>query len=60
MALDCIPCLAHQALEADRFATDDPSVHEQIVGDVLRAAPEMDLAQCPPMVGQKAHRLECI
>ena len=38
MALDCIPCLAHQALEADRFATDDPSVHEQIARDVLRPA----------------------
>jgi len=60
MALDCIPCLAHQALEADRFATDDPSVHEQIARDVLRPALEMDSAQCPPMVGQKAHRLECI
>lgn len=56
MALDCIPCFAHQALEADRLATDDLSVHEQIVRDVLRAAPEMDSAQCPPMGGQKVHR----
>jgi len=56
MALDCIPCFADQALEADRFATDDPSVDEQIVRDVLRPAPEMDPTQCPPMIGQKVHR----
>jgi hypothetical protein len=55
-ALDCIPCFARQALEAARFVADDPAVHERIVRDVLRMAAEMDLAQCPPVVGQRIHR----
>ncbi len=55
-ALDCIPCFARQALEAARFVTDDPTVHERIVRGVLRAAAEMDLAQCPPVVAQRIHR----
>jgi len=54
-ALDCIPCFVRQALEAARFVTDDPAVHERIVRDVLRMAAEMDLAQCPPVVGQRIH-----
>jgi len=55
-ALECIPCFARQALEAARFVTDDRTVHEQILRDVLRSAAEMDLAQCPPVVGQRIHR----
>jgi len=55
-SLDCIPCFARQALEAARFVTDDPAVHEQIVRDVLRWAAEMDFAQCPPVVAQRIHR----
>ena len=55
-ALECIPCLARQALEAARFVTDDPAVHERVLRDVLRSATEMDLAQCPPAVGQRIHR----
>jgi len=55
-SLDCIPCFVRQALEAARFATDDPAIHERIVRHVLRAAADMDLGQCPPVVGQKIHR----
>ena len=55
-ALECIPCFARQALEAARFVTDDPAVHERILRDVLRSAAEMDLAQCPPVVAQRMHR----
>lgn len=55
-ALDCIPCFARQALEAARFVTDDPAVHERILRDVLRSTAERDLAQCPPAVAQQIHR----
>jgi len=55
-ALECIPCFARQALEAARFVTEDPAVHEQVLRDVLRWAAEIDLAQCPPVVGQRIHR----
>jgi len=55
-SLECIPCFARQALEAARFVTDDPAVHERVLRDVLRSAAEMDLAQCPPVVAQRIHR----
>jgi len=55
-SLDCIPCFIRQALEACRFVTDDPAVHEQVVREVLLLAAEMDHAQCPPVIGQKIHR----
>lgn len=55
-ALNCIPCFARQALDAARFVTDDPAVHETILRDVLRMAAEMDLAQSPPVVAQRIHR----
>ncbi|MFW6132444.1 MAG: damage-control phosphatase ARMT1 family protein [Planctomycetota bacterium] len=55
-SLDCIPCFVRQALEAARFVTDDTSVHERVVRDVLRTAAGMDLAQSPPVVGQRIHR----
>jgi uncharacterized protein with ATP-grasp and redox domains len=54
-ALDCIPCFVRQAIEAARFVTDDTAVHEQLMRDVLRLATEMDLTQCPPVIGQRIH-----
>jgi len=55
-ALECIPCFARQALEAARFVTDDPVIHERLLREVLRAAAEMDFSQCPPVIGQRIHR----
>jgi hypothetical protein len=55
-ALECIPCFVRQAMEAARFVTDDFSVHEQVLRDVLRWTAEMDLSECPPRVGQRIHR----
>jgi uncharacterized protein with ATP-grasp and redox domains len=55
-ALECIPCFARQTLEAARFVTDDPAVHERILRDVLQSVAGMDLAQCPPVVAQRIHR----
>jgi len=54
---DCIPCFVRQALEAGRFVTTDPKVHEQILREVLRAISEMDLKESPPRMGQRIHRL---
>jgi len=56
-ALDCIPCFARQALEAARFVTDDPAVHERLVREMLRTTARMDFAQCPPAVAQNMHRI---
>ncbi len=54
--LDCIPCFVKQALEAARRVTKDPAVHEQMLREVLSLTAELDLSQCPPVVGQRIHR----
>ena len=55
-ALECIPCFARQALEASRFVTDDPEIHERLLRDVLRATARMDFSQSPPVVARRIHR----
>lgn len=55
--LDCMPCFVRQALEAARFVTDDPVIHESVVRGILREAARMDFSQSPPAIGQKLHRL---
>ncbi len=55
--LDCFPCFLRQALDASRFASNDPEVHETVVCGVLRLAAEMDMRQPPPAIGQQVHRL---
>jgi damage-control phosphatase, subfamily I len=55
-SLDCIPCFARQTLEAARFITDDPVIHERVIRSVLRTTAEMDLTQSPVIVAQEVHR----
>jgi len=55
-SLDCLPCFLRQSLEAARFITDDPGVHEQILRQVLRSAAEMDLRQPPPVMARIFYR----
>ena len=54
---DCIPCFVRQALDSVRLVTDDETLHERLLREVLRAASEMDLRQSPPAMGQRIHRL---
>jgi uncharacterized protein with ATP-grasp and redox domains len=54
--LDCIPCFVRQALDAARNVTDDPSLHEQIVREVLRMTADLDLSRPPPWVTQLINR----
>jgi uncharacterized protein with ATP-grasp and redox domains len=55
-SLDCIPCLLRQSLDAARLVSPDPSVHEQIIRDVLHWTGEMDLNQSPPEIAQRIHQ----
>jgi len=55
--LDCLPCFLRQALESARMATNDATVHEQVMRAVLRAIRSMDMRQSPPVMGQRIHRL---
>jgi uncharacterized protein with ATP-grasp and redox domains len=55
-SLDCLTCLVRQAIEASRFVSDDPALHERVVRDVLRMAAEFDFAQPPPLLAQRVQR----
>jgi len=54
--LECVPCIVRQTLEALRFVTDDPVVHERFLREVLRSVAEMDLTQSPPKVVRDIHQ----
>jgi damage-control phosphatase, subfamily I len=54
--VDCIPCIVRQTLDAARLATDDETVHERLLREVLVATSEMDLSQSPPVMAQRIHR----
>jgi hypothetical protein len=55
-SIDCIPCLVRQTLEATRFVSAYPSVHEEVIREVLRSLSGLDFNQSPPVVGQWIHR----
>mgnify|MGYP003806835817 CR=1 FL=1 len=52
---DCIPCFVRQTLDAARMSTDDPTVQERILRDVLRLASEMRLSDSPPAMAKQIH-----
>lgn len=54
--IDCMPCFIRQSLEAVRYATEDTSIHEQVVRAVLNLAGTLDMHQSPPAIGQLIHR----
>jgi len=53
---DCIPCFVRQAVDSVRRATDDETVHEQVLRQALLAISQMDLRESPPAMGYKIHR----
>jgi damage-control phosphatase, subfamily I len=53
---DCIPCFLRQTVEAARNVTDDETVIEKVLRDVLRATADADFDRPPPYVGQLIHR----
>lgn len=55
-SIDCIPCFVRQTLEAARFVSDYPSVHEGVLREILRCLASLDLDRSPPFVGQMIHR----
>jgi len=56
-SLACIPCFVRQALDSARMVTEDETVHERVLREVLRATGEVDLRCSPPQMGQWIHRL---
>jgi uncharacterized protein with ATP-grasp and redox domains len=55
-ALDCIPCLVRQAIDAVRRLTPNTDVHRRVIREVLQWAGTIDLQQSPPALAQQMHR----
>lgn len=55
-SVECIPCFVRQTLEAVKFITDDPSIHEHVLREILRLIADTELSTQPPAVGQIIHR----
>jgi uncharacterized protein with ATP-grasp and redox domains len=56
IALDCIPCLLRQALEATRRITEEPTAQEQLMREITNWFAHVDLHQSPPAIAQLIHR----
>ena len=54
--LACIPCFIRQALDAARMKSDDCTLHERVVRDILSWMSGMDLGDPPPALGRNIHR----
>ncbi len=55
--LECIPCFIRQTVDIVSLATDDKSIQEHVLREVLLQAGKMDLLQPPPAMAQRIHRL---
>lgn len=48
--IDCLECIAKQALRAARVATDNPALQRRIFEEALARIPEMDLRESPAVL----------
>jgi len=53
--LECLPCFVRQALEAARMATDDETVQERVVREVLKRAAEASFDETPVHMSHVIH-----
>jgi len=54
---DCIPCAVRQVLDSTRMITDDETVHERVVREVLALWQQVDMRQSPPAIARDVHRI---
>ena len=55
--LDCLECIAIQALRAARVATDDPDLQRRILNEAVVRIPEMDLEESPAALSKVVYDL---
>jgi len=55
--LDCIPCFQRQALQAARFVTDDESLQEEMLREVISCLQEQNWESSPPEMARNVHRI---
>ena len=54
--LDCVPCAIRHCLKSVRMATDDETVQERVLREVLAMWQRADWRQSPPAMAQHVHR----
>lgn len=54
--LDCVPCSVRQVLDSVRMITEDETMHERVLRELLEMWQHMDMKQSPPAMAQKIHR----
>lgn len=55
--LDCLECVAKQALRAARIATDDKATQRKILDETLARIPQMDTDDSPAALSMTAYQL---
>ncbi len=60
LRLDCVVCIAKQALKAARLATNDPRVQEEVLRRVMRRLTEMEWVGTPPQLVRASRVAELI
>jgi len=53
--LECIPCFLSQSLEAARMASDDATIHQQVMREVMGFLQTIDFTQSPPLISKEVH-----
>ena len=55
--LDCLECIASQALRAARVATRDPNLQRKILNETLKRIPDLDMDRSPAELSLVAYEL---
>ena len=56
-SLDCLTCFLEQALRAGRVATNDPEIQHEIVNEIARTIPMIDLTVSPAESSQPIYEV---
>jgi uncharacterized protein with ATP-grasp and redox domains len=54
---DCIPCFVRQTLETIKLTSDDASLHEKALRDILAILSRMDFNKAPVIMGRQIQHL---
>jgi len=60
LRLDCVVCIARQALKAAQLASNDTRVHEAVLREVLRRLSRIEWTGTPPQLVRRAGTAEVI
>lgn len=55
--LNCIPCFVQQTLTACRFVSDEESLYESVLREVLGMLKDIDMHQTPPAMAMRIYRI---